>query len=236
MIDFHSHILPAIDDGAKSIEESINLIKEAQKVGFNKIISTSHYIQEYYECDENERIKLLGEIKSHYQDVELYLGNEIYVTNEIPQLIKDKKASTINNSKYVLFELPLHSKTINDKEIVYRLIENGYVPIIAHPERYSYVQENLDYASKLADMGALFQANYGSILGIYGKRAKKTVKQLLKQDLIHFLGSDVHRISQIYPKIPKAIKKISKIVSDKKMNELTTLNAQKVINNENIEN
>ena len=234
MIDFHSHILPQIDDGSKSFEETIRMLEEARDVGFQKIISTSHYMEKYYEVDEEQRFQLIKQI--NFQDIELYLGSEIYVTNEIVQLLKDKKASTINNSRYVLYELPMHSKNMNDKEIIYRLVENGYVPIIAHPERYSYVQEDTEYVDELAEMGALFQSNYGSIIGMYGEKAKKTVKKLLKLNLIHFLGSDVHRAEQIYPKIPKIMKKLGKIVSQEKLEELTTLNAQKVLNDEEIDN
>lgn len=229
MIDFHSHILPNIDDGSTTEEESINLIKEAKEAGFTGIISTSHYIQGYYECDEYNRKQLLDRI-----GFELYLGSEIYITSEIIELIEDKKASTINNTRYVLFELPMKTKPLFVKEIVYKLIENGYIPIIAHPERYSYVQENIEYIEELANMGTLFQANYGSIIGMYGSKAQKTIKNLLKNDLISFLGSDVHRTNQIYPKIPKILKKLRKILSEQELEELTTLNAQKVLNDENL--
>lgn len=232
MIDFHSHILPNIDDGSISIEETVKMLEEAQKVGFTKIISTSHYIEGYYESDEKERLDLLKNLKENFQDIELYLGNEIYIAENMIQLVKDKKASTINNSKYILFELPMNTKTMLTKEMVYRIIENGNIPIIAHPERYGYVQDNPECVEELAEMGAMFQANYGSILGMYGEKAKKTVKKLLKQDLIQFLGSDVHRTNQIYPLIPKAIKKMSKIISEEKIEELTTINPQKVLNNE----
>lgn len=244
MIDFHSHILPNTDDGSTSIEETINIIKEAKQAGFTQIISTSHYIQGYYEYDENDRMQLLEKIKKWGQTPadntnelngpELYLGSEIYITAEMPELLKEKKASTINNSKYVLFELPLNTESLIAKEVVYRLIENGYVPIIAHPERYSYVKESPEYVKELAEMGTLFQANYGSIIGMYGTKAQKTVKKLLKEDLIQFLGSDVHRTNQIYPKIPKAMKKLKKILPEEKLEELTTTNAQKVLNNQDI--
>lgn len=238
MIDFHSHILPNIDDGSKNMEETIKLIKEAKQAGFDKIISTSHYMQDYYEYDEQKRNEILKQVKEQLEKeeikLELYLGNEIYIATDIAQLIKDGKASTINNTKYVLFELPLNSKPLFVKEVIYRLIENGYKPIIAHPERYSYIKEEIKYAEELANMGALFQANYGSIVGMYGSGAKKTIKKLLKKDLISFLGSDVHRINQIYPQIPKILKKFKKVISEQKLEELTTLNAQKVLDNEEL--
>ena len=235
MIDFHSHILPRIDDGSRNMEETLNLIQEAREVGFDKIISTSHYMEDYYEVEETERNSLLIKIQQQNREVELFLGSEIYLTNEIVELLQEKEASTINHSRYVLFELPMHMKPFNAKEVVYRLMENGYIPIIAHPERYTYVQEDMNYVKELAEMGALFQANYGSVVGWYGKEPEKTIKKLLKENYIHFLGSDVHRENHTYTIIPKALKKLKKIISEKKLEELTTLNAQKVLDNQEIE-
>lgn len=234
MIDFHSHILPNIDDGSTSIEESIAILKEAKEAGFTKIISTSHYMNEYYECDEQKRIELLNQLKNHCYDIELYLGNEIYITDKIIELIKERKVSTINNSRYILIEFPMNYKAIDAENIIFKLLSNNYIPIIAHPERYKYVQEDIGYIEKLLDMGVLFQANYASIIGLYGSKAQKAVKKLLKNNMIHFLGSDVHSINQIYPKMPKIMKKLRKITTDEKLSQLTTVNAQKVLNNEEI--
>lgn len=236
MIDFHAHILPNIDDGSASMEESINLIKEAEQAGFTGIISTSHYLQNYYECDEKERRRILAELANQVKvaDAEaempkLYLGSEIYISTDIVELLKEGKASTINETNYVLFELPMNSKPLFAKEVVYKLIENGYNPIIAHPERYSYVKENIEFVRELKSMGALFQSNYGSVIGMYGSSAKKTLKKLLKEDLITFLGSDVHAVGQIYPKVPKILRKLEKWISHEKLKELTTLNAEEIL-------
>ena len=231
MIDFHSHILPQTDDGAISIEETINILKEAKRVGFSKVISTSHYLEGYYESDENERNDLLNKIKQENVGIELYLGSEIYVSENMLEFLKEKKASSINNSRYVLFELPMGNETVLAKEMIYRLIENNYVPIIAHPERYSYVQDNPEYVNELLDMGAMFQSNYGSIIGLYGKKAEKTVKKLLKENLVQFLGSDVHREERVYIFMPKILKKLKKIISSEKLKELTEINPQKVLDN-----
>ena len=235
MIDFHSHILPGIDDGARNLEQSIQIINEAKEAGFTKIISTSHYMENYYECNEKNRKILLEQVQKSIGGIELYLGNEIYITNDIVNLLKDEKASTINNTRYVLFEFPLiQTKPMNDKEVIYRLVENGYVPIIAHPERYPFIQENPDYLFELEEMGALFQSNYGSIIGMYGLKAKKTLKILLKNNLISFFGSDVHRPEQVYNKMPKIIKKLKKIISNEEFEEFTEINLEKVLKNENI--
>ena len=235
MIDFHSHILPEIDDGSRNLEQSILMINEAKEVGFTKIISTSHYMENYYECDVEKRKQLIKQLQDEVQDIELYLGNEIYITNNIIELLKNGKASSINNTRYVLFEFPLiTTKPMNDKEVIYRLVENGYIPIIAHPERYPFIQENPEYLFELEDMGALFQANYGSIIGMYGLKAKRTLKILLRNNLISFFGSDVHRPEQVYNKIPKIVKKLKKIISDEEFEEFTETNPQKVLNNEEI--
>ena len=235
MIDFHSHILPGIDDGSRNLEQSVFMVNEAKEAGFTKIISTSHYMENYYECNEKERRQLIEQVQSKVQGIGLYLGNEIYITNNIIELLKKGQASSINGTKYVLFEFPLiNTKPMNDKEVIYRLIENRYVPIIAHPERYPFIQENPDYLFELEEMGALFQANYGSIIGMYGIKAKKTLKILLKNNLISFLGSDVHRPEQIYNKMPKIIKKLKKIISDEKFEEVSEINPQKVLNNEEL--
>ena len=234
MIDFHSHILPQIDDGSINIQETINMLEEAKQAGFTKIISTSHYIGNYYESNESERKDLLEQIKKENIELELYLGSEIYISENMINEIEEKKASTINNTKYVLFELPMRNETILAKEMIYRLVEKNYVPIIAHPERYNYVQENIEYVKELSEMGALFQANYGSIIGLYGSKAGKTLKKLLKENLISFFGSDSHREEQIYIYIPKILKKLRKIISDDKILELTEINPQKVLNNEEL--
>ena len=239
MIDFHSHIIPNIDDGSTSMKDTINMINEARQAGFTEIISTSHYIQKYYDLDCFEREKILDIIKKKVSEkneinINLYLGSEIYFTPEIIELVKNKKASTINNTRYLLFELPMNTKPLFVKEMVYELMQNGYIPIIAHPERYTYVQENIQYIEELASMGTLFQSNYGSIIGMYGNSAKKILKKLLKNNLISFLGSDVHKTGQIYPKIPKALKKLRKILSAEELEKLTTLNAQRVLKDEDL--
>ena len=235
MIDFHSHIIPEIDDGSRSIEDTMLLIKEAKKAGFSKIISTSHYVSNQYEFDEESRRKFLELIKMGANnlgiDIEIFLGSEIYASYDMVELLKEHKASTINDTKYVLFELPMQNELPNLKNIIYDLMGNGYRPIIAHPERYSYVKEDPNWLIQYIEIGVLFQSNYASIIGLYGKEAQKTVKQLLKNNMIHFLGSDVHRPETIYAKMPEIMKKLRKILDRGQLNKLTRTNAELVLEN-----
>lgn len=238
MIDFHSHIIPEIDDGSRSIEETMLLLEEAKNAGFTAIISTSHYLQEHYEFDEEARKKFLEIIQMGVSnlgiDIELYLGSEIYASYDIVELLKEHKASTINGTKYVLFELPMQTELPNLKNVIYNLLGNGYIPIIAHPERYTYVKENPNWLIEYLEIGVLAQANYGSIIGIYGKEAEKTVKQLLKNNMIHFLGTDVHKTKTVYSKMPEIMQALRKILERDKIKKLTKINPQLVLDNKRI--
>lgn len=238
MIDFHSHIIPEIDDGSRSIEETMLLIKEAKEAGFTTIISTSHYLPGQYEFDEASRKQFLDVIQMGANnlgiDIELCLGSEIYVSYDMVDLLKEHNASTINGTNYVLFELPMQTEMPNLKNIIYNLLGNGYRPIIAHPERYAYVKEDPNWLLEYLELGVLFQSNYASIIGLYGKEAQKTVKLLLKNNMIHFLGSDVHKAKTIYAKMPEILQELRKILERDQIKKLTKTNAQLVLENKTI--
>lgn len=239
MIDFHSHILPNIDDGSRSIEETFNLIKEAEEVGFEAIVSTSHYLEGYYETDTPEREVWLGAIynnlKSKNTKIKLHIGNEIYLSENIIKLLEEGKASTINNTCYVLFELPMNSEPLNLYNLVYQLIQNKLVPVLAHPERYSYMQKEPELIYDLIRKGVLMQCNYGSIIGQYGPNAQIIVKKLLENNMVHFLGSDVHRENTVYPLIPEMLKQIEIITGKEKLEKLTTINPKLALQNKRID-
>lgn len=238
MIDMHSHILPAIDDGSRNIEESIEMIKEAKNAGFTAIVSTSHYIEESYNSSKHEREDLIKNInqilEAENTDIKIYNGAEAYVSTNLNELIEKEKLPTINESKYLLMELPMHSEILYLDNIIYNLKANGIIPIIAHPERYSYVQKNPKMLQDLINKGVLFQANYGSIIGRYGKDAEKTLKRLLKSNMIHFLGTDTHRSGSVYTQMDKILKKLEKLIGKEKLELLSKTNPQKVLENEDI--
>lgn len=234
MVDFHSHILPGIDDGSKNSEETESLLLEAKEVGFNKIISTSHYALDCYEAPEYKRKEMINELNEEENFPEIILGSEIFLTYNIIDLLKEYNASTINGTNYILIELPLRGQFLNLKDLINRLKENDYKLILAHPERYSVVQKNFNLLYEWQEMGILFQSNYASILGIYGGSAKRTFKKMLKNNLISFLGTDVHREQSIYPKVPKAINKILKYISEEEFENLSNNNAECILKGENI--
>lgn len=238
MIDIHTHLLFNTDDGVDDIEQSISQIKEAMEKGIYTICMTPHYIEPEYMRTKIQNKRKLDKIKMELKrrdiPVKLYLGNEIYISEDINEFLKNNNASTIANSDYVLVELPRNSELKNTKELLERIRTEGKKIIIAHPERYKYVQNNMKYFDDLINEGDLYlQGNYGSIIGIFGEEAQKTIIKLIKEKKIHILASDIHK-NNLYKDIPKILKKLNKVTNFEYINELIEENPRKIINNENI--
>ena len=239
MKDCHCHILNGIDDGSKTIEESINILRHAEENGITDIVLTPHYIKNSsYSCNNHDKNNLLRELKKEVKrnniDVNLYLGNEIMIDEDIVSLLKNGEASTVNNTKYVLIEFPMHNLRNNIDDIIFDLVRNNYIPIIAHPERYSYVQKNIDLVDNYIEMGAILQGNYQSLFGRYGNNAKKTLIKLLKNNKITILASDIHHEDTDY-RIKKTKKKLKRVVkSEELVGDLLINNFDKIINNKSL--
>ena len=225
MIDFHAHILPNIDDGSRSIDETFNLIKEAQNVGFDEIVLTPHYKETVFETDVAERGVWLDAITKNLTTKNIKA--KLYLENE--------KASTINNTSYVLFELPKNEEPLNLYDLIYEMQQNKIVPVLAHPERYVYVQKEPELLYDLVEKGVLIQANYGSIIGQYGNKAQMIVRKMFENNLVHFLGTDVHREKTIYKLIPEILEEIESIIGKERLEELTSINPKLALLNKRID-
>lgn len=200
MIDFHSHILPGVDDGFKSMEDSLEELKIASEEGITDIVLTPHYIcDSSYSSSASDNKKIFNKLVKQKDklgiNVNLYLSNEIYINDNIEELVNKKLINPINK-KYLLIELPLNGYIQNSKRIIFKLISNGYKVILAHPERYPFLKENKDAIKDFLDMGVLLQGNFMSLFGRYGKHSKKLLKYYLKKNYISFLGSDFHKVTK----------------------------------------
>ena len=238
MIDIHSHILPGIDDGSKTIEESIEILKQAEQNGVTDIILTPHYMlgSEYVVNNEDKR-KLLTKLKRYVKkeglNVNLYLGNEVFVENDMPRLKQEKEIATLNNSNYLLFELPLNYRYNGVDEVLFELGCKGYVPVLAHPERYGFIKEDPRRIEDLIDKGAIIQCNMGSFLGKYGRHAKDTAILFLKHHMISFVASDIHHTrNKFYEEIEEVKEVMRKYVSEEEIDNLFTNNAKKILDKE----
>ena len=241
MIDIHSHIMYETDDGCKTKKDALETIKNLEKIGFKQIVLTPHYINRSNYCKNNKEKKkkfktLENLVKKNNIDVKLYLGNEIFINENIDELISNDEICTINNTNYILIELPLNNEINNASDYLYELKLEGYIPIIAHPERYGYFQKKYDKIHKLYDSGVLFQCNYESIIGSYGNDAKKALKYMLKNNMVSFMATDIHNPnSYLINNFNKVIKKLKKIVDEDTFLDITNNNALKMLNNEIIE-
>ena len=231
MVDIHSHILNNIDDGSKSITESINMLKGLYENGVTDVILTPHYVMDsFYQNSIETKEKLFNnlkeEIKKNNIPINIYLGNEIYIDKDIKDKI-NKEALPLNNSNYILLEFPMNGIYNNSYGIISGLIERGYKVILAHPERYLTVKEDIKVLDEYKEMGVLFQSNIGSYFGDYGKTAKKTFKKLLKMKYISFVGTDSHSQNYNFKNIEKFKKKLSKVVDKNYLNDILEGNAKR---------
>ena len=228
MKDIHTHILFGIDDGCSDLEESIKMIKTAQNQGITDMILTPHYIENSIYDYNNKKKKeifdrLVEEVKKE--------KNEVYITENCMELLKKQEITTLNNTKYILIEFPLGNMFYNTKEIIFQLVRAGYIPIIAHPERYRIFKRHPEHIKDYLGMGALLQGNYQSLYGKYGKEAKKTLIYYLKKGWITFLASDCHHeINFDTKKLRKKLKSLVK--SDSMIEDLLQNNFDKIMREE----
>lgn len=233
IIDIHTHILPGVDDGCRTIEDSIEVIKYLKGNGVTDIVLTSHYIENSnYSYNQISRSEIFTRLKEKTQDLEvnLYLGNEIYLSDNVINLLERHEISTINNTKYMLVELPLTGYLNNLQNILCDLTSYGIVPIIAHPERYDFLQKNFKRVRELLEFDCLIQCNIDSLTGKYGRSAKRLMKKLLKNNLVQFVATDTHYVGSS-DDLNKAYNKLKKIVGNDKYKQLTCTNSEIVLKN-----
>jgi len=198
MIDFHNHILPNVDDGSTSLEMSITMLRNAADQGITDVVNTVHFQHPKVLNKEisYQRIKkkinnLQIELLNSQIPITLHIGSEVFYYPNLVEL-RDEPLATIGSGKYMLVEFhPNHIPT-GHREILFNLKMSGVTPIIAHPERYRGVHENIDIVHKWIDTGCIIQVDAGSVLGLLGKKAKKTSELILKKELCQILGSDAH--------------------------------------------
>ena len=238
MIDIHCHIVPNIDDGAKSLDDALEMAKIAYDEGIRKIVNTSHYHPNFEYKKGKELFESVKEfnniLKLNNIDIEVFIGNELYYSEDIIEIIEQKEFYTLNNSKYLLIEFPPIRFPKNIVDIIYEIKIRGYVPILAHVERYKEVQENVNIIYDCINEGALIQVNSSSIIGKNGNEMKKVSDILLYNNMIHFIATDAHSSTRRKPIIKETYNYVVKKYGEKKAQTLFIQNPSKVINNEEI--
>lgn len=239
MIDIHCHILPGVDDGAKDLHTSLEILKNAADSGVTDVILTPHYIKDSkYNFSNTPKSQILDILRLGARragiNINLHLGNEVYLDLDLIKLLRTGQIMPLANSRYILIELPVRAEDSAAKDILFDVISCGYTPIIAHPERYLYFQNNPAKIQEYLDLGCLMQGDYQSLHGRYGKHAKKALKTYLKKGQIHFLASDTHKASEAY-NLPETYRQVVKITkSSAYAKDLLENNPQRILQNQPI--
>ncbi len=228
VVDFHNHVLFGIDDGAKSIEDSMLMLRNFEALGVKKVIASPHSMADGY-INSNEKIlQVRDEVREAIHkngiNIQFDAAAEYYMDELFMQKIEQRDLLTVAKN-YVLMELSYLSKPNNTGEVIYKLQVAGYNLILAHPERYPYYYEDsfADYRD-FKDRGVYFQINLGSLVGKYGGQARYTAEKMIDEGMVEFVSSDLHSVPQ-FETLRECLKSkhLEKLLSSDKLRNKTLL-------------
>jgi tyrosine-protein phosphatase YwqE len=226
--DIHSHILPGIDDGAPDIETSVQLIQGLYNAGIRKSIATPHIIGDLYrntpETINNALAKVKAACTAAKIDMEISAAAEYMLDDYFMELLKSNSPLLTLHKKILLTEISYSTPPDNLDMIAAKIIEAGYKPVLAHPERYFFYHHNYDIYYRLIEMGFYLQVNLLSLTGYYGKSVKKAAKFILEKDLAKFVGTDLHHQRHLAALTdPVNISTIKRSLADKPYNDFDAI-------------
>lgn len=231
MIDIHAHVLPGLDDGPRTVEEALTMLRIAQQEGTATIIATPHF-----DGSDSTVLSLAASVLRVVQQrasqcglgVKIASGFEVALSPALSNGDINVEDLVLNNSRYILVEAPVAFWPAYVEECLFWLQTQGLRPILAHVERYKAVQTNLDRAVQLHQRGVLLQVNAGSVTGGEGRQEQRCAKMLLRRNLAHFIASDCHSAKQRRPGLRNAAAKARRIVGGEAAGRLTMQNPQAV--------
>lgn len=217
-IDMHSHLIPGIDDGSKSIEESLSLIQEFKNLGYKKIITTPHIMGDFFKNSKETILPGLTELKAKLAeskiDIEIEAAAEYYLDEWFIERLERNEPLLKLGGNYVLFETSYMNRPSQLHQAIFLMRSLGYIPVLAHPERYSYLYSDFKLFKEIYEMDVLFQINLNSLAGYYSKPAKIYAEKLIDNNMVDFVGTDCHgkrhidvlakvKLSSYYQKLKK---------------------------------
>ncbi len=199
--DMHSHLIPGIDDGAPDMETSLQLIRGLKELGYKKLITTPHIMWDMYKNTREDILKRLVELQKKITeekiDIIIEAGAEYFMDDYFKNLVESKEQLLTIKDNLVLVEFSLASEPIDLKEILFEMQLQGYQPVIAHPERYSYNERNHEFFADMKSSGYWFQLNILSLAGAYGKSAQVLARSFIKNNFYELVGTDLHNPLQL---------------------------------------
>ncbi|HET6765781.1 MAG TPA: CpsB/CapC family capsule biosynthesis tyrosine phosphatase [Chitinophagaceae bacterium] len=196
--DMHSHLLPGIDDGAPDLATSVEMINGLVHLGFKKLITTPHIMQDMYPNKRDDILKRYEALKQHLEtegiEVELGVAAEYFIDDNLKKLLADKEPLLTFGNNLVLVEFSMASEPYSFREILFEMQMQNYQPVIAHPERYIYQERNKEFFEELKLAGYLFQLNILSLAGAYGKTVTELARYFIKHEYYDIAGTDLHNV------------------------------------------
>lgn len=193
--DIHSHLIPGIDDGVKSIAEAVEMVRGLSTLGFKRLITTPHIMSDFYKNTPEIIMEGLGKLRAAVKeaniDIKIDAAGEYYLDEVLLQKIQKDKLMCIHG-KYLLFEISYINPPDNLLSVIFDMNVQNYIPVLAHPERYNFWFNKFDEYKKLKDAGALFQLNINSLTGYYGGSSKRIAEKMVDENMVDFIGSDLH--------------------------------------------
>ena len=237
MIDFHNHIIPNLDDGSKSVDISLDMLKEAQAQGITDIVNTVHYQHPKMEKKDTSYKFIINEINKFQKiaydnniNIKIHPASEVFFKFNLTEIL-DNPITTFGNGKYMLIEFQRLSFPKGYEDEIFKIQLKGITPIIAHPERYRGIQKHINLAKKWIDRGYLIQIDCASIIGGFGKETKMASIELLKNGLCHLIGSDAHNNKNRNFLLKPALLKTEKIIGNTSVSIIKN-NSKKILNGE----
>jgi protein-tyrosine phosphatase len=217
MIDIHSHILPEVDDGSHSLEESLEMCRISFQDGVNTIVATPHAHDSVHKTHDPAFLrKKVDELNNHLQGgPRIVLGCELRFTHDVvSHICKAKSAPTIDGGPYALIEFPHQVVPLGSERALFELMSNQIRPIIAHPERNHLLMAEPERFYELVEIGVLGQVDTGSVTGQFGKKVQQAARLMLEHGLIHFIASDCHNTRNRLPGMSEAVQATAEIIGE----------------------
>ena len=234
MIDIHSHILPGLDDGAKTLEETLEIVCQLHKAGFQTLIATPHVLEGKKFLNPEEILATTDQVRGRVAEVgipiQILPGAENYIFPDMAKWVLEGKLLTLGNTgKYILVELPMLEIPQYTDQVFFELQVQGLIPVLAHPERNKGLVDQPARLVEWAKKGVLFQLDLRSLIGRYGSKSQELAEIMFQSNLIHFVGSDAHRTSQRDLPYLEALQSIKEIAGEERLQEVTHKNPQAIL-------
>ena len=227
MVDLHCHVLPAVDDGAESLEQSLEFCRVALEDGVTTLAATPHQKPGQWENSPEAIRQKVAELRAALEEaaipVEIVEGAEVHLSADLPDRLRERKVTTLGGTgRYLLLELPYQQTPLRVEETVFQLKLAGVTPVLAHPERISYFTADMDRLEKLVRLGCLSQVTAAALLGGFGEKTKDFSLRMLERGLVHVISSDAHDTVYRPPVLSRARDAAAEVVGPQRAAEMVS--------------